>query len=88
MEITSEGVKCITISAHESMFLSEYRKFCEKNVVVERHMGTQLAQVPNPMYRSPAGLINQGQPEVVMTMLVTAIVFYIEKSEKNKKEGK
>lgn len=74
-EICKPGIQVATLSGDGLAFHTELKKFRTQVDIVHMISGTQVAQMPNPMYKV-AGIIQQGQPELTTAVLVSATIFF------------
>lgn len=61
-------------------FAKELDAFQEKNTILEKYISTQVVMIQNPAANLRG--INTGQPEMMQTVLVSALLIYQEKEPK------
>jgi hypothetical protein len=58
-------------------FANDLDAFEKKHLVIEKHISTQVVMIQNPAANLRG--INTGQPEMMQTILVSALIIYQEK---------
>ncbi len=53
-------------------FTAEYETFKSKNKIIEKHISSQIVQVPNPNFIK--GVTDRTQPEIVTTVYISAVI--------------
>lgn len=66
------------IAAEASQFMNELEKFESDNIILEKFISSQIAQVPNPAH-GLSGIQLHGQPEHITQVLITCVIFFTPK---------
>lgn len=75
------------IAAEASQFMNELTKFEDENIILEKFISSQIAQVPNPAH-GLSGIKMHGQPEFITQVLITCVIFFIPKVSQKKEIAK
>lgn len=75
--LLDKDVNVHVIAGDPAACLSEFRKFGEKNEIIERSCSSQIIQIQNPNY--VPGVSLQGTPSTMQTVLQSMVIYYKKK---------
>jgi len=70
----------VVLAGYLKEYTTDLKKLQNENKIIEKHVSTQMIQIPNPSYIK--GITDATQPEVVTAVIITAL-FLIEPKIKN-----
>lgn len=67
-------IKVSAIIADLTTYLTECKKFEEANTIIEKHVSSQIIQIPNPNFTKNNGRIHiPGIPQVTTTVMISVL---------------